>query len=104
MQGVSGTVFQKLGSFFSMARQPRAVQGFTISFRHTTLDRTPLDERSARHTHTHTQHPKETGSHALGRSNSQFAIRADAYDRAATGIGDLGGFIAYRASIRRYIQ
>jgi hypothetical protein len=34
--------------FFSMAQQPRHYRGFTITLRHTTLGRTPLDEWSAR--------------------------------------------------------
>ena len=33
-----------ISSFISMAQQPKVSQGFTITLRHNTLGRTPLDE------------------------------------------------------------
>ena len=55
---------------FSIAQQPPIgsgsphCRGFTMTLRHTTVDRTPVDERSARHKHlyltTHINHKRQT--------------------------------------------
>ena len=57
--------------FSPMAQKPpngpesRHCRGFTITFRHTTVGRTPLDEWSARRTD-NTQHSQQTDIHAPG--------------------------------------
>jgi hypothetical protein len=62
--------------FFRMARQPLGglglliFRGFTMTLRHTTLDRTPLDERSARrrdiYLTTHNTHNRQTSMPPVG--------------------------------------
>ena len=60
-------------------------RGFTITLRHTTLGRTPLDGWSARLDNT--QHSKETGIHAPGgiwTRNSSKRLQTHVWDRAVT--------------------
>jgi hypothetical protein len=70
--------------FFSMACQPLGgldrliFRRFTITHsRHTTLDRTPLDEWSARRT----QHSQQTDIHALGGIRTHNPSKRAAVDR-----------------------
>jgi hypothetical protein len=69
-------------------------RGFTITLRHTTLGRTPLDEWSARRRHLYltTHNSQETDIHALGEIRTRNPPASErpqtqALDRAATGIG-----------------
>jgi hypothetical protein len=89
--------------FFSMAQQPPVgpgphhYRGFTIILRHTTLGRTPLDERSARrrdlYLTTHNTHNRQTSMSPVGFEPAipvSEWLQNHALDRAATGIGFLG--------------
>jgi hypothetical protein len=72
---------------------PFPYRGFTITLRHTTLGRTPLDEWSARHRDlyltTHNTHNRQTDRHPCRRRDSKLTIQASerrqthAVDRAA---------------------
>ena len=83
---------EKLFILFLMAQQPPVgggppqYRGFTI-----TVDRTPLDERSARSTDrylTKTQHSQETDIHALkGFEPNSERPQTQTLDRAVTDIG-----------------
>jgi hypothetical protein len=84
---------------FAMARQPLGglglliVRGFTITLRHTTLGRTPLDEWPARrrdHLTTHNTHNRQTSMPPAGfepKIPVSERPQTHALDRAATGIG-----------------
>jgi len=60
----------------------RHFRGFTITFRHTTLGRTPLDEWSARRRPVtdNTQHSQETDIHAPGGIRTHIAPKRAAAD------------------------
>ena len=67
------------GTIVSSGTRPYHCQGFTITLRHTTLGRVPLDEGSARR-RDNTQHPQETDTHVSGgiraRNPHQAAVLA----------------------------
>jgi hypothetical protein len=83
--------------FFPMPQQPPVgpgpphYQGFTITVRHTTLGRTPLDERSARRRHLyltiHNIHKRQTSMPLVGfeptipASDRQQTYALDCWDR-----------------------
>jgi len=73
---------------------PHYYQGVTITLRHTTLGRTPLDECSARRRElyltTHNIHKRQTSIPPAGFETAfpgSEWLQAHALDRAATGIG-----------------
>jgi hypothetical protein len=84
-----------------MAQQPLGglgrliFRGFTITLRHTTLSKTPLDEWSARHRDlyltTHNTHNRQTSMPPVGFEPTipvSERPKTHALDRTATGIGD----------------
>ena len=86
--------------------RPPLCGGFTITLRHTTLGRTPLDERSARHKDlyrtTHNTHNGQTSMSPVGFEPTISAgerPQTHALDRATTGIGF---FCLYTAEIITY--
>jgi hypothetical protein len=86
--------------FFNGAAAPSGTgpphyRGFTITLRHTTLGRTPLDERSVRcrglYLTTHNTHKRQTSIPPVGFESTIPATarpRTYALDRVPTGIGD----------------
>jgi hypothetical protein len=89
-----------LGTFFLQIAQvpsgpgPTHYRGFTITLGHTTLGRTPLDERSTRrrdlYLTTHNTHKRETSMPPAGFETAIPASKrpqTHVLDRAATGIG-----------------
>jgi hypothetical protein len=98
MMAVTGIIIL----FFSMARQPLGglgrliFRGFTITlFRHTTLERTPLDEGPARrrdlYLTTHNTHNRQTSMPPVGVEPTILVSerpQTHALDRMATGIGN----------------
>jgi hypothetical protein len=82
-----------------MAQQPLGglgvlIRGFTITLRHTTLGRSPLDERQARRRdlyltphNTHQRQPYMPPARFEPKILASERPQTDALDRAATGIG-----------------
>jgi hypothetical protein len=87
-------LFLSNGSTTPSGPGPPHYRGFTITLRHTTLGRTPLDEGSARHTDlyltTHNTQKRQTSMPPPGFKPTIPASerpQTHALDRAATGIG-----------------
>ena len=82
---------RKTSIYFTRARGPRPphYQGFTITLRHTTLGRTPLDKLPAPRWNLYLrQHSQETKTHASGGIRpSKPSKRTHTFDSAAIGIG-----------------
>jgi hypothetical protein len=92
---VNKNYFSPHGSTAPNGPGPPHYRGFTITLRHTTLGRTPLDERSARrkdlYLTTHNTHNRQASMPPVGFGPTIPAIelpQTHDLDRAATGIGE----------------
>jgi hypothetical protein len=95
---VSGVVVFYVGILFSWltGSRPPHVWGFEITLRHTTLDRTPLDEWPARrrdlYLTTHSTHKRQTSTPPAGFKSAIPASewpQTHGLDRSATGIASM---------------
>ena len=91
--------------------RPPHCRGFTITLRHTTLGRTPLDERSARrrdlYLTTHNTHNRQTSMPPAGfepKISASERPQTDALVRAATGTGVVQYFTIIKTNVCSFIS